>query len=118
MYILSSLFFTIWLPSYATARVSDLSWGNKDISTQDMNDAEIALQRAKTGQRVTFVLVGSNIVVSLALITLIHSVDDALMFLSIPLIGVSSIIYAAVIIDNFIRQLRRGLSYVLCAASN
>ena len=118
VYILSSLFFTIWLPSYATARVSDLSWGNKDISTQDMNDAEIALQRAKTGRTVTFILVGSNIVVSLALITLIHRVDDALMFLSIPLIGVSSIIYAAVIIDNFIRQLRRGLSYVLCAASN
>ena len=118
VYILSSLFFTIWLPSYATARVSDLSWGNKDISTQDMNDAEIALQRAQTGRYISFILVGSNIVVSLALITLIHSVDDALMFLSIPLIGVSSIIYAAVIIDNLIRQLRKGLSYVLCAASN
>ena len=118
VYILSSLFFTIWLPSYATARVSDLSWGNKDISTQDMNDAEIALQRAQTGRCVTFILVGSNIVVTLALITLIHSVDDALMFLSIPLIGVYGILYAAVVIDSLIRQLRKGLSYVLCAASN
>ena len=116
-FILMSQFYYVWLPSYATSRVSDLSWGNKGISAKDTKNADIALQRAKTGRRITCILVGSNIVVSLALITLIHSVDDALMFLSVPLIGVSGILYAAVVIDNLIRLLRRGLSYVLSASN-
>lgn len=60
------VWFTVWLPAYATTRASDLTWGNRESSGYD--ESKKALNRAKRGYIVAAILILSNLLVSLFVI--------------------------------------------------
>ena len=64
------IWFTIWLPAYATTRLSDLTWGNRDI--QSIDESKKALERARNGRRVAWVLILCNTTVALVVILLMQ----------------------------------------------
>lgn len=64
------LWFTIWLPAYATTRLSDLSWGNR--SRKSLDETENALSRAENGEKVARFLIGFNVMVALIVIGLMQ----------------------------------------------
>ena len=59
-FMLSSIWFGIWFPAYASARVSDLTWGNRDAGSEDEGESAVAKRRAKIGKMVSTSLVLSN----------------------------------------------------------
>ena len=61
------IWFTIWLPAYATTRLSDLTWGNRERDSLD-DESETALRRAANGKRVAYSLIGFNTAVACAVI--------------------------------------------------
>lgn len=60
------LWFTVWLPAYATTRASDLTWGNRESVGYD--ESKKALRRAKRGHIVAAILIVSNLLVALLVI--------------------------------------------------
>jgi hypothetical protein len=62
--------FTIWLPAYATTRLSDLTWGNRERKSID--ETESSLKRAENGQRVASLLVLFNSLVAISVIILMQ----------------------------------------------
>ena len=54
--------FTVWLPIYATTRLPDLTWGNRDSAGSD--HSEKAERRAKIGRMVATLLVIGNTLVA------------------------------------------------------
>ena len=68
VFLLSSIWFYIWIPSYATARVSDLSWGNRSGTREEVAESDVAQRRASIGKLVSYSLVLFNVtVVALAI---------------------------------------------------
>ena len=64
------LWFTIWLPAYATTRLSDLTWGNRERDSLDAS--EKALQREENGAKVARFLIGFNTTVAILVIILMQ----------------------------------------------
>ena len=64
------IWFTIWLPAYATTRLSDLTWGNRE--TQGLDESKKALKRARDGRRVAWFLILCNTSIALAVILLMQ----------------------------------------------
>eukprot|EP00977_Amphora_coffeiformis_P021695 scaffold9738_cov132-Amphora_coffeaeformis.AAC.1 len=57
------VWFTVWLPAYATTRASDLTWGNRGGSNSlDVSDK--ALERAQRGSMLAWSLILSNMIIS------------------------------------------------------
>jgi hypothetical protein len=81
------IWFTIWLPAYATTRLSDLTWGNRQSSSLD-EESETALKRAEKGVKVARFLIGFNTTVALLVITLMqfHGMVFPIFILSYTLI--------------------------------
>lgn len=65
------VWFTIWLPAYATTRLSDLTWGNRE-RVSSLDESEKALARARNGRRVGWLLIYSTVGISLAVILLMQ----------------------------------------------
>lgn len=62
------IWFGVWLPAYAFARVSDLSWGTRESGRHDESD--IAIQRNTAGQRAAISMIASNTILAGLLIFL------------------------------------------------
>jgi hypothetical protein len=65
------IWFTIWLPAYATTRLSDLTWGNRQTGSLD-EKSETALKRAANGVKVARYLICFNTMVALLVIILMQ----------------------------------------------
>lgn len=65
------VWFTIWLPAYATTRLSDLTWGNRQTGSLDQL-SETALKRAASGQKVARFLICFNTAVAVIVIALMQ----------------------------------------------
>jgi hypothetical protein len=64
------IWFTIWLPAYATTRLSDLTWGNRERDSLDAS--EKALKREENGAKVARFLIGFNTTVAIVVIILMQ----------------------------------------------
>lgn len=106
-YLLSSLWFSIWLPAYATARMSDLSWGNRDTIDGQGSDDVVAKHRARIGQRTAIVLVCCNAATTLFSIAAIYAMPTFIRVMLILMIFFMGITFAMSIIDMTLRILRR-----------
>ena len=60
------IWFTIWLPAYATTRLSDLTWGNRERDSID--ETENALTREANGRMVSRFLIVTNTAVAVGVI--------------------------------------------------
>jgi cellulose synthase/poly-beta-1,6-N-acetylglucosamine synthase-like glycosyltransferase len=110
-FLLASIWFYIWLPAYATARISDLSWGNRDNGC-DEQDSSVAKHREIVGKKVGAALVMSNFVVAGISICLVHMVPGALQVVIIFCVGVPCVHYAISVIDMLIRLVRKFIRLV------
>lgn len=114
-YLMSSLWFSIWLPAYATARISDLSWGNRDTIDGQDGDSAVAQHRARIGQRTTIVLVCSNTVTTLVAIAAIYTVPGFVKGLLIATMAFTSVLYVMSLGDMTMRLVCR-VSSTICGA--
>ena len=110
-YILASIWFSVWLPAYTTARISDLSWGNRDNGGDDQC-SEVAKHRANVGKVMTLTLILSNVLATGAAIALQSVVTGALQVVLLTCIAVMSIHFGVAGVDISIRFFRK-LSFLL-----
>ncbi|CAB9497710.1 Chitin synthase [Seminavis robusta] len=94
---------TIWLPAYATTRLSDLSWGNR--SRKSLDETENALKREAAGRKVSQILVGFNSAVALLMIILMQFYGNAFPVYVVSYTIVLSLTYAVSFIEIFCRAL-------------
>lgn len=114
-YFLSSLWFSIWLPAYATARISDLSWGNRDtIDGQSGDDSVVAKHRERIGRRTAIVLICSNAATALLGIASMYAMPVFLQTLLVLTIGFVSILYVMPLGDMTQRILRHVFCGLCC----
>uniref|UniRef100_A0A7S4ICB3 chitin synthase n=1 Tax=Odontella aurita TaxID=265563 RepID=A0A7S4ICB3_9STRA len=107
------IWFTIWLPAYATTRLSDLTWGNRD--TTDLDESEKALRRAKNGQRVAYFLIGFNTFVAVGVIILMQFFSDTFPIFVVTYTLVLSFTYVLSFGDLMYRVLSLSHCYHPCA---
>jgi hypothetical protein len=112
-YLLASTWFSVWLPAYASARISDLSWGNRDNDGDDQS-SEVAKHRANVGRLVTMTLILSNVIATGASITLNSIVTGALQLFLVSCIGVMGINFGLAGVDILIRFFRKLSIFVMC----
>ena len=110
-YLLSSVWFAVWFPAYASARVSDLTWGNRDNGTADV-DSEVAKYRARIGKVVTATLVISNFTTAAILLWLAHFMTAAVRMVLFVCTGVMSVYYAVAVIDMLKRLALKFISAI------
>jgi hypothetical protein len=100
------IWFTIWLPAYATTRLSDLTWGNRERSSLD--ESEKALKRAEDGAMVARFLIGFNTVTAITVIILMQFYGSTFPIFVVTYTLVLSATYAV----SFLEILCRGFSGV------
>lgn len=109
--ILMSIWFGIWLHSYASARVADLSWGNRDTSDGE-SSAAMAKVRARTGRLITSTVVLSNIAGFAYFFTLSHTIEGAFEAILFFVLGIWSVGYFVAFVDIAYRRVK-GAAAVL-----
>jgi hypothetical protein len=112
-YLLASIWFSVWLPAYTTARISDLSWGNRDNGGDDQS-SEVAKHRANVGKMMTTTLILSNVLATGAALALQSVVTGALQVVLLTCIGVMSIHFGVAGVDISIRFLRKLSFVIMC----
>jgi cellulose synthase/poly-beta-1,6-N-acetylglucosamine synthase-like glycosyltransferase len=112
-YILASIWFSVWFPAYATARISDLSWGNRDNGGEDQS-SEVAKHRANVGKVMTLTLISSNILATGSALALQSVVTGALQVVLLTCIGVMSIHFGVAGVDISIRFFNKLSFLVMC----
>jgi len=95
------IWFTIWLPAYATTRLSDLTWGNRDVESFD--ETKKALARAKNGRRVAWMLILTNTSVALAVILLMQKYGSTFPLFVITYTMILSFTYVISLFDMAVR---------------
>lgn len=115
-YMIMSVWFSVWLPAYAGARVSDLSWGNRENSSDKASQAKI-LRRTKTGKNITLSLVCGNILLTAIFVAVIHTFDVALKALLFLVTGLMLLLYFIWLVDLSYRIIKRVCKALLCADS-
>jgi hypothetical protein len=110
-----SIWFSCWFPAYATARISDLSWGNRDNGGDDQS-SEVAKHRANVGRMMTTTLILSNVLATGTVLALQSVVTGALQVVLLTCcIAVMSIKFGVAGVDISIRFLRK-LSFVITSS--
>jgi cellulose synthase/poly-beta-1,6-N-acetylglucosamine synthase-like glycosyltransferase len=106
-YLLASITFSIWLPAYTSARISDLSWGTRDNGEDDHQSKDVAKHRTKVGRRMTMTIVLSNVLATGTFIAFQSSVTGSLQVILLSCIGVLSIHFGVAGVDMLIRLFRK-----------
>jgi hypothetical protein len=112
-YLLSSVWFAMWLPAYASARFSDLSWGNRDNGDGDVDSSKVAKYRAHVGKMITATLVLSNFTATVICLCLTHFLPGALRVMLFACTAVMSVYYLVAVIDMIMRLVFKFVSAVL-----
>ena len=101
------IFHTIWLPAYATTRLSDLTWGNRERSSLD-DETHSALRRAENGVKVAKFLIGFNTTVALIVIGLMQVYGN-----TFPIFVITyTLTLSATYVVSFLEILCRGFGIV------
>jgi hypothetical protein len=89
VFILGSIWFYVWIPSYATARVSDLSWGNRTGTLEEATESEVAKRRANIGKLVSWSLVLCNVTLVAFAVGVKNVAKSLINYLLLPLLGMN-----------------------------
>jgi len=116
--IMASLWFSIWIHSYASARVADLSWGNRDTSDGE-SSAAMAKVRSRTGRMITSTVVLSNIAVFGGFFTLSHTTTGGSFEAILILVScVWSIGYFVAFVDVAYRRVKGAAAFLRRLSGN
>jgi len=107
VYFISSLWFYVWFPAYASVRISDLSWGNREGGHEEERDSYIVLSRAYYGRVATATIVLSNTITAAMVIGVIHAVPSFLTIVLFFLLASNVILHVTNLVDMFFRALRK-----------
>jgi hypothetical protein len=102
IFMVSSLWFYVWFPCYATARISDLSWGNRAAHEQSAS-SNIARHRAYLGRVVSVSVVVSNVLVAIVIIGVMNVVTEFLTVVLFTLLGFNILLHLVNVLDMIVR---------------
>lgn len=91
------IWFNVWIPAYTTTRLSDLTWGNRE--TASLDGSKKALERARNGRRVAWVLILFNSGVAFGVILLMQSFSRTFPIFVISYTAVLSFTYVISFVD-------------------
>jgi hypothetical protein len=112
VFLSASLWFYVWFPCYASARISDLSWGNR-AAHQDKSTSIIARHRAYLGRVVSVSIVVCNILLTIAIISIMNLVEKFLTIVLFTLLGFNILLHVLNLLDMFWRFFRHTLPHWL-----
>jgi hypothetical protein len=95
------VWFTIWLPAYATTRLSDLTWSNRERTSLD--ESEKALKREENGNKVAKFLICFNVGVAILVIVLMQFYGKTFPIFVIVYTLIISATYLVTFIEVFCR---------------
>ena len=107
VYFISSLWFYVWFPAYASVRISDLSWGNREGGHEEATDNFIVLSRAYYGRAAAATILLSNTMSAAMVIGVIHVVPSFLTIVLFTLLASNVILHVTNLLDMFFRALRK-----------
>ena len=100
------IWFTIWLPAYATTRLSDLTWGNRERDSID--ETENALTREANGRKVSRFLITFNAAIAVGVIICMQFHGEAFPIFVLSYTLILSATYIFSFLDAFFRALWFG----------
>lgn len=103
------IWFTVWLPAYATTRASDLTWGNRDSRGNDASNK--ALHRAKSSQMMGALLVSVNTAIAFLVIWRLQYNGDAFAIFNLVYTGALSVTFFIAFFCMIYRLVRCGRGY-------
>jgi len=113
-FTLSSIWFYVWFPSYASARISDLSWGNR-AAHQEFASSEIARHRAYLGRVVSVSIVLSNFLVAGIILGVVNVVlSEFLTIVLFSLLGFNVLLHTVNVVDMVVRLFTVRIPHWLC----
>jgi hypothetical protein len=104
VFYLGSIWFYVWFPAYASARISDLSWGNR-AGSNDGDDCNLR-HRIKVGRFVSVSLVTSNLLTAILVLSLVHVTPGFLDLVFFSLLAFNIILSGVNLLDMILRVLR------------
>jgi uncharacterized membrane protein YidH (DUF202 family) len=102
IFMVSSLWFYVWFPCYATARISDLSWCNR-ASHEQAASSNIARHRAYLGRVVSVSVIVSNVAVAIVIIGIMNVVTEFLTVVLFTLLGFNILLHVFNVLDMILR---------------
>mmetsp|Transcript_27705 Transcript_27705/g.56044 ORF Transcript_27705/g.56044 Transcript_27705/m.56044 type:complete len:550 (+) Transcript_27705:231-1880(+) len=98
------IWYTTWLPAYASTRASDLTWGNR--STNDFDETGEALNRERYGRLFASLLIVTNVCVAWAVLILSDAYGNFFTVVVITYTGILSLPQVIAVMDMVYRLIR------------
>jgi len=117
VFFASGLWFYVWFPAYASARISDLTWGNRPGSHDDAVQSDIAKTRARIGQVTSGTIVSINVAMSVAAVVRTWMGYWTLDWLLFAFLGVYVFLYLLNLADMIVRILGKAFRFIFCCSS-
>lgn len=105
VFYVASIWFYVWLPSYASARISDLSWGNRAGSHVEESGHGNLRRRALVGRFISLTLVVSNALTAGLVLGLVHAVAGFLNFVFFTLLAFNILLSVMNLVDMVFRAI-------------
>ena len=99
----------VFFLSYCIARISDLTWGNREID-DELEESSVAKHRSALGKRASISIIAVNILIAGVFICFLHTVPGFIGLFMVPLLFLP----CTLVFMNMIATLWRGL-VKLCA---
>ena len=112
---INAIWFYVWFPCYASARISDLSWGNRDAH-HDTSSSMIARHRAYLGRVVSVTIVVSNVLIASAIMAVMHVFGQLLTIVLFSLLGFNVLLHVINVLDMLWRLLTVRIPHWLYGA--
>ena len=94
----------VFFLSYSIARISDLTWGNREID-DELEESSVAKHRSALGKKVSFAIIAVNILIAGVFISLFHTVPGFIGLVFFPMM----VLPFTVVLINMTSTLWRGL---------
>eukprot|EP00977_Amphora_coffeiformis_P005308 scaffold1131_cov161-Amphora_coffeaeformis.AAC.2 len=107
VYFVTSLWFYVWFPAYASARISDLSWGNREGGHEEETNNYTALARQYYGRVATVILILFNTAITVLAAGVVHAIPGFLTIVLFTLLAFNVILHAVNLFDMLLRLLGR-----------
>jgi hypothetical protein len=113
VFILSAIWFYVWLPCYASARISDLSWGNRGGTRDSYSSSEVARHRAYIGRIVSVTIVLTNVLVTGVILALSEVVSKFTVVVLFTVLAINAFLLSVNLLDIIYRLLTKKIPRVL-----
>ena len=115
LFMVSSLWFYVWFPCYASARMSDLSWGNRAAHEEYHANSDIARHRAYLGRVISVSIIVANVVASVIILGVVEILfSEFLTIILFSLLGFNVLLLALNVLDMTCRFFFVRLPRWLC----